>query len=352
MHVRAALSLGDFRTAVVDVVPMVDARSRVLVSCRDGSLFVVDAEAARIERRLRDGEGDPAGIVCVERELVVRCGHEAVQAIDLATGVQRWSIDEGDHSLDFDDGDCLASPGPPYAVLVNGQVLDTRTGRPAEGRPFLRDPGRGAWHMPTVFTTSAAHGLLIALDSGGIVRWDARRSGLLSQELTAPGSALALAWTGENAAVVTDDGAVYGLTASGARELAAAVGKPMRALLAASDDGRTLLVVRETSAGGAGGTLVDWIELGPPPVAHAWNESAATLVSGATAVRWLSDGLVALTARGLLRLFRRDGSATMEAPRLPHPITTMLRVGSDLVVGDAAGGLHFLSPDAGASAGS
>lgn len=352
MRIRSTVSVGVRGAGIVDVVPLVDAPSSVLVSCSDGSLTIVDVAGARIERRVsvsRGGTG-PNGIVAVERDLVVRCGWEMVDAIDLETGSERWVIDEGDHSLDFEAGGCWASPGEPYAVLPNGQVIDTRSGAPAAGRPFVRDPGNGPWTVLTACTTSPSRGLLAALDDGSVLAWDARRSGANSENLsTPPGVARAVAWMGDRAAAVIEDGSVHLLARGGA---ATPVRPPLRRGgevllgigLAASDDARVLAIACELQDGDHVRYVVEGVDELASPARRLLEEGPFPVSADHfTAAHFLPPDLLVVVMPGRLFGFRHGQTwAPLEMPALAHASTATLRVGSELLVGDAAGALHLI----------
>lgn len=352
MKLRASLAIGAGDAAVVDVVPLDEAS--VLVSTADGALAVVETADARIARRLREAERGylgPCAIIAVEPDLVVRWGWEIVDAVALSTGETRWEIADGDHSLDDASGRCAATPGAPYAVLVNGQVIDTRDGRDVFERPLLGEWGDALG----AFVTRPDRGLVAAI-GGALVQWNPRAHGLAVERLPSPPSSpRALAWVGESIASLGADGAVDLLSLDGvtppARVLDAIVGAPGEVLLGAelsvSDDGASLVAVREVEDTRAYKTryAIDVVALEAPPRATRVFEAGPMSISGDRfmTAHWTSPRSFVAAIRGALYAFTASPTwERVEAPSLPAVITASLARGTSLLLGDAKGALHIL----------
>lgn len=159
-------------SAVRDIVPLGADDSRVLVSADSGLVATVDVARCEVTQVLRDASGGGGGsrIGAITDGRVVMWGDELVEALDLATGASLWTAAEGDHGLDFSEGECFVPTGSNVIRLPNGYVFDLRDGEfvsvePPEG---LTRNDLDAWWAAT---PDESRGLLVAR-GGHLWRWD------------------------------------------------------------------------------------------------------------------------------------------------------------------------------------
>jgi hypothetical protein len=356
MNLRHTVACNELEGRIVEIVPLDPGAEQLLVSVEDGTLCVFDVAAARVARTVRRGEGwaalAPTRVLAIFDGCVALWGHESVVGIDLSTGASRWTIADGDHSLDGDEGHDAAVTGTPYAVLPNGAVVDLRSGT------YVHDAG-DSFADATAMLDRPEGGVLVARSDGALLRWDAAPPSEPPRTVARlPARAVALAFATPAAGIV--------LAACGDTTV-----------VSASDEGGAVSVISPSCA--ADDELAEVCGLsGSPDGVHAavllgiysrttyarrWEAFVVDLTSGvrtdltfprssyrgaAVAPVWTSPDRVIL-AHGdqLFEYLRAERFAPGRTVALPAAATALLAHSDRLIVGDADGRLHVFQAHGG-----
>jgi hypothetical protein len=278
---------------VVDLVPRGDD---VVISRADGLVAIANLDGD--VRIVRPADPEPrlisSRIVAAGDEIVL-WGWEVVVAL-APDGRERWSYDEGEHSLDEDEGPFAAVTGVPCAILPNGCCIDTRTGDWLDAPRWVDElvlaaphPRRGA-----VIATRAA-----------VIYWDGAAPPVTVAALPAP--PVALACDGDDVLVALGDGPVLRIDPSGAIATAFALPVSRYPVTLAGHGGSIAATVA--------GAIIDGREVG---------------------VGWLTPRQVA----GQWVFATSSGIRTVERDLdLGVRVTAITSIGDRVVVGTAGGGV-------------